>query len=478
MNHLFLSSVLIANALCSVGCKTKPSDPPAPLPTATATSTASTLPTAQPTATETGAIPPEHEFLVFEGTVGKRPLRVALDRFQGKVEGVVHLLETDLKVRGEMKDARRIAFSEVGAKAGKGASFDGDIDGSLLRGRWRDPKSKTVVVSAGPPNPFPTKEDAAFEQSYVGTLGSATRIRAKLKKNVDGVVTGVYRYAKSRDDLKLGGSVDAADGKSALLETDAKGALTGQLRMVFLNRNEVFGRWESPDRSRSYPVSLHATPDYPEAITLTAGGKVSPLEDARDPSPFCSISVVRPALVDTRASRIKGRESSLNAALKTYFAFDEAAVCAGAEKDSQDDYEKTYKVTAQRPDLVAFRVQTYVYTGGAHGMHGFSCPIADFASGKLVSLKPSLLTAEGRAALDVHVNTSLRTDESFDYEDEVKVGDATELCLVGENLVVQFQVYEIASYAVGAPTVKVPSAIARKLFVPTPLVDSLFGDAK
>ncbi|HEX4513938.1 MAG TPA: hypothetical protein VH054_10390, partial [Polyangiaceae bacterium] len=66
----------------------------------------------------------------------------------------------------------------------------------------------------------------------------------------------------------------------------------------------------------------------------------------------------------------------------------------------------TYAVTASRPGWLAIRRSMYAYTGGAHGMWGETCDVADLATGKVGSLQ-SDLSAASLAKLGVLVRKAI-----------------------------------------------------------------------
>jgi hypothetical protein len=53
----------------------------------------------------------------------------------------------------------------------------------------------------------------------------------------------------------------------------------------------------------------------------------------------------------------------------------------------------TYAITASRSGWFAIRRNMYAYTGGAHGMWGETCDVADLATGKVGSLQSELSTS-------------------------------------------------------------------------------------
>lgn len=420
----------------------------------------------------------ERTFLTYHATVGKKgDARIALERAGDKIEGLVTLAGEELDVRGEVKEGGKLTFAEVVPKGKSGVTFSGQIDGARLTGTWHDPKSKEDVPVTGGPLDALGPNDQAFEQTYMGSLAAHTRIRAKLKKAAGGKLSGVYRYSRSREDLKLEGTVNPADGRFELAETNAKGVRTGTIKGVFLQRDFLFGRWESPDGAKSFPLMLRQANAYPEVVTLAGGGKIIPQEDYKEPSKYCSVSFMFPQLVGSLA---KEKEKTLNEQLRAAAGDLKKESCADATEDLRYETETTYSVIAQRKQYVSLRYQFYTYAGGAHGMHGIQCSIADLGEGKLTKLSPTMMTPEGRKKLDALADAEIK--KQFGAEDvftnPVKVSDETTLCVEGDQLVVQFQVYEIAPYSMGAPEAKISAKDAYPLFQKSDLVDGLLKETK
>jgi hypothetical protein len=420
----------------------------------------------------------ERTFLTYHATVGKKgDARIALERAGDEVEGLVTLAGEELDVRGEVKEGGKLTFAEVVPRGKSGVTFSGQIDGARLTGTWHDPKSKEdVPVTGGPLDAF-GPSDQTFEQTYMGSLAAHTRIRAKLKKAADGKLSGVYRYSRSREDLKLEGTVNAADGRFELTETNAKGARTGTMKGVFLQRDFLFGRWESPDGAKSFTLTLRSATSYPETVALAGGGKLVPQEDYKEPSKYCSVSFTFPQLVGSLA---RDKEKSLNEQLRAAAGDVKKESCADASAELRYETETTYSVIAQRKQYVSIRYQFYTYAGGAHGMHGIQCSIADLREGKLTKLSPTMMTPEGRKKLDALVDAEIKKQFGPEdvFQNPVKVSDDTTLCVEGDQLVVQFQVYEIAPYSMGAPEAKIPAKDAYPLFQKSDLVDGLLKETK
>jgi hypothetical protein len=434
--------------------------------------TASGAPPAQAASSEEG-FAAQHVLLAYQGKVGQKgDFRMVLDRSGDHLEGIYARGGEDVAVRGDMKDKTRFTLTEIVPKGKKAATLEGEIDGMRITGTWKDPGAATAMpFSAGPLDPFGAKAQS-FEQTYLGSLGSKTRIRMKLKKDGE-KLTGVYRYTRSKEDLRLLGTVSEADGRFELVESNAQGATTGRMKGVFLERPLALGRWTSPDGTRTFPFTLRNGDVFPEPVALVGAGKVVPQEDYEEHGKFCTMSIFFPEVTGTPN---KTAENALNRALRKKADIGKNMWCGDAREELPYQAETMYAVVATRPSLFALRYQFYEYAGGAHGMHGIDCYAADTDKGTLTKLASKLLSPDARKKADVFVNAALKkengvqklTEAGFNA-DEVSIGDETSLCIDGTDLVVQFQEYEVAAYAMGAPSAKIGKADAAPLVSATPL---------
>lgn len=472
-----VAAALVAACGASEPVAVVPASPPPP-PAAPITKDAPDAASAAPVAAAADAAAPKPEapkIVAFKASLGTSgDLRIALEHDAKGVRAMIAAGGESVLVSGTWTADDRISLTQAPIAGKSGVSFEGRIEGGKLRGEWRDPPAKPmpIVGDALVPDGATSK---GFEQSYMGSLGATTRIRARLTVQPGGSVRGVYRYPKSQADMQLLGKLQTSDGSFSFEERAPSGTLTGRIDGVFLAPEFVFARWFSADGQKTFPVALRGTSAYPGMVPLGGGGgRVAPQEDYFEEGRLCSITRLFPRLEGTVAGP---REKALNAALKQEAGGISKEGCQISEMDLRYEAETTYELTAERATALAFRFQFYEFAGGAHGMHGISCPVADLTSGKLVKLTPKLLTPAGRAALGARVKKELLApggDLAAMGITEVKVSDDTTLCDDHDDLIVQFQVYEIGPYAMGAPTVKVAKVDALKMFAPSPLTDALF----
>lgn len=445
---------------------------------ASATSAASPVPpptSSQPSARS--AAPPassapkpvvERSYRAYQGKIGTADLRLALEISGTRVEGVFTRGGEEGALAGEMKDARHFFVREAAPRGKKGATFEGSMEGERLSGSWKEPGEKRARPARGERNrPFGAA-DATFEEAYLGSLGAKIRIRMRLRREGDRI-TGRYRYMKSKEDLKVEGTVSAATGELTLLESTQAGKETGRFKGVFLDKGFAFGRWSSPDGARSYPFTLRRGDVYPNAVTLPGGVIVQQKEEHHDRGPHCTVSVIHPEVLGGAG------EKALNRALRQ--AADGGKLdCALASEESRFESDTTYRVGATRKDRFALAYSFYQYAGGVHGMHTEACFVADVEKGTLTRSEGRLLPVEARKKLAALVNAALRKEhgvgaltEAGFSADELAIEDGTAICVEGQKLVVVYQPYEVAPYVMGSPRVEIEKTDAGPLVAGTAL---------
>lgn len=409
---------------------------------------------------------PGNELLAFVGKLGLHTdIRVGVER-RGKDLAITM---DQRSFRGEMKDATHFAVTEI-AKGHPRATFEGELTAAQLTGN-----SKDFTFSGVPLTVF--ESETKFAESYVGSLGGKIRIRAKLTRDGD-KLSGIYRYARSKEDLHLSGTVKP-DGRFALQESDGKGHISGKFEGIFLRRTEAIGDWSSTDGKRSFAVRLERGDGYPETITFEYGGRLAPQEDHRT-APNCVEETIFPQAVGLKS---KDAESALNAKLRELGGGAPAKgpmTCEGATVELPWSTESGYAVSAQRGRYVGISFSTSGFAGGAHGFGASTCRVIDLQTGTVVALSP-LLSADGRSKLNKLVTEKIKKEENLKtlteggfFEDEAKVSPDTNVCLSKDGVEVVFNDYEISPHVVGPPDVPITKNEVRTLFTKSDLTDALF----
>ncbi|HSQ66790.1 MAG TPA: hypothetical protein VLM85_26405 [Polyangiaceae bacterium] len=362
-----------------------------------------------------------------------------------------------------------------------GLHAEGDVaHGAVtsLSVRDRDPKMKTPLPTAIEPLASPD-----FAQTYAGSLGPRLRVRAKLERK-GSKLTGVYRYARSTQDLRLDGHVDAGL-VFALDERGEKGAVTGHFDGVLLGSDAALARWSSPDGKRTYPVTLAGGAAYPEIHPLAQGGRVVPQEKFTEVAPSCEDTRIVPALQGLPSA---SGQASINRALSAMAdAFGPPLTrddCKGATEELPYQHEQGYAVLGERPGYVGLQLSLEEFTGGAHGNYAARCVVVDLAKSEVVRLGQQL-TPVGRAKLESLVIASLQkqngvtalSDAGF-YDDHPHIGPDTDVCFEMKGaqpiLHVEFGLYEVTPYVMGAPDAALDAKDASGIFQPGTAGAALF----
>jgi len=457
------------------GCDKK--EPPATEPSG-ATS-ASAKPAKKPAAKDdegpapSGSVAPkkvvdDRTIHAFAGTIGKdQKIRMYVERKGDELTGlyVGDGSPVDVPLTGRVKADDKFELRELDDKGKPAGVFDGWFRGGLLRGTYTDSKTKKSRV-------FVTEAlkiaSEPFTESYAGALGGKLRIRAKLSRKGT-TVEGVYRYARSKEDLSLTGTIDA-EGELVLKEKTKAGKETGRIEAFLLSPGLVVGRWFSPDKTKSMSLLLEVSNSYPEIVDL-GGVKIAPQEEFKELAKNCTSSLLFP-VVDGG----KGK-AALNAALrKESGGHMDKEACEGASTELPYVTESSYGVQKSKLPYFGVTFSTYWSTGGAHPSWGSTCKVADTESGELFALA-SKMTPEARKTLSALVMKKLQKEHGVEklseagfFEDDIAVTDKTNVCITDKGgLVVEFNPYEVTPWVMGAPTVEISKEEAKPL-LPAALV--------
>jgi hypothetical protein len=480
--RLFLSASLLGAAACDQPTPPTPTASSAgtvtPRPLASATSSPSAAPAGNASASPVVEGP---RFTTTTALSGGKSMnfRLFLERKGDEVEGFLYCDTAGqaTRLRGKMLDERRFRAEEPGKKGKTRGVLEGELEGQTVKvASWFDGKKKNSKLRPARLAPFDAKENNA-DIGYRGAIGDKLRIRAQLKR--DGKqLTGFYRYARSRDDLKLKGSVDLDSGKFDLQETSAAGTATGRLQGTFLRSGFLVGTWSSADGARTLPFYLENSKPLAQITELPGGVKVIPREEEKQPAPRCSVSSSYPELDGIKD---KKNQEALNKQLrKEGTASIDPKECQEAEADLPYLDETSYTLTStKKKGYLGVSFSGYSYRGGAHGMGYVACKVIDLERGELTTLS-KLLNEDALPKLSKLVNEALRREHKTDqlseagfFEDEVKVSESTNLCLLDDKLEVVFGSYEVAPYAMGMPSVELPLSSVAPLFKKTPLTEAV-----
>ncbi|MFN3872945.1 MAG: DUF3298 and DUF4163 domain-containing protein [Ignavibacterium sp.] len=125
-------------------------------------------------------------------------------------------------------------------------------------------------------------------------------------------------------------------------------------------------------------------------------------------------------------------------------------------------FESDFRVTFNSSDFLSIVLDYYEFTGGAHGNYysvGYNIRTSD---GEVLSL-PDILKTNSLEALSEFVSEEILNmfdanslNEAGLFEDELNISDDQDFYIIPNALVIQFDPYEIAPYAMGSIDVEIP----------------------
>jgi hypothetical protein len=408
----------------------------------------------------------------FRGKIGnKEEVRLAFAQADTYLEGMYAGGFEAGGLRGEMKDATHLVLSEVLPSDAQppGITIAATMQGGTLTGTWTDGGSAPESFSATPL--VLGKEDASFDETYGGALGTDISIRAELKRSAANL-TGRYHYLGKQEDLRLEGTIQD-DGAFVLHESTGKGTPTGTFTGVLLDKRDAFGRWTSPRGSRCFPfvlsagdgVSRRSTQEEldSKAVSLPGGPKVTPRETYAEPAAYCTGSVLYPFV--TGAANAPA-QAVLDDALKAAFdalGNDPPLTCDQETNTKlRSSRDVSYEVSAVAKEAFAMSTSTFQFNSRAvHPLRTVGCYVADLDKGTVTETVAKLLSAGARAKVEAIADKGLKA--AFDDRRSPLVSDTTLLCVDHDQLTVQFNLYEVDSYAAGTPAVPIAHADAAPL---------------
>jgi hypothetical protein len=422
--------------------------------------------------TSTAAKPVYHSFA---GKNGKAPFWLGLEK-RGDVVRALYVTSSTTSFHGRMTDAAHFSLKETKVPKGeKPSTLTGEITPQrTLLATVTDPKTqkKTQLASSGDPIDDKSHD---FKEEYVGSLGGRF-IRMKLEK-AGAKISGIYRYSKSAQDIKLQGSADDKNGSFVLTE-NVGGKVTGKFAGVFVSKANVLGEWSSPDGARTFPVKMEHGDGYPETVDLGGGLTLFPQETMIE-GKRCKADIVVPQL---RGAKDATKANALNALLRGDQG--KQQTCEGPDDPEMMDFEESasYSLLTQKRDrFVSISQGGYSYMGGAHGSGSSACHVIDTKTLTRFRMVDSLTDA-GRKKLSDMVTAELEkqlgvtklSDANY-FGDRADIGKDTNVCLLDKEIEVEFMPYEIAPYAVGPSTVSFPKADVRGDFEKNDLMDAVFA---
>ncbi|MHB0775981.1 DUF3298 and DUF4163 domain-containing protein [Halomonas sp. WWR20] len=119
------------------------------------------------------------------------------------------------------------------------------------------------------------------------------------------------------------------------------------------------------------------------------------------------------------------------------------------------------KVYAQHDDLLVIELNSYVYTGGAHGMPLTEFMVIDERLGRVVGLEDMLIAgreaAFRQALVRAHERWLQETGADAEFAENWPLSETRNVAPLKQAWVVKYNVYDIAPYAAGQPQLVIPN---------------------
>jgi hypothetical protein len=404
----------------------------------------------------------ERSVYLWQGLLGKdATFKMYLEREGDALRGIYVMNDRDgvVDVKGSVKKNDHFTLTEVLYKVKKPGTFDGTLVNGMLKGTYTGPASKKPLAVTT--EPLQSELPETFSEAYRGVLGSRLRIRAKLERH-GATLTGAYRYARSKNDLKLVGAVKNS-AEFVLRESTPDGKETGVFTGVALASHVFVGRWSNADKSKSLPFVLEMSLEYPEIVELGNGVRVVPVESYSEPSKVCTAAFTYPTFEGAKGAK------ALNATFKHAPKLTQSD-CEGAGEEIPYSFEESYTIVKGKAPYVGVSTDYYEYAGGAHSNSWQTCRLANLDTGEVTSIAKQM-TPENLKKLSDIVSAALRkkhnkeklSDAGF-HDDSIKLTADSKVCLASHGGVeVVFDPYEVAPYAMGSETVPIALEDARKV---------------
>jgi len=132
----------------------------------------------------------------------------------------------------------------------------------------------------------------------------------------------------------------------------------------------------------------------------------------------------------------------------------------------QYEVSSNFKVRFSGKNLISLSMDTYEFTGGAHGNPGVTCYNIDTKTGKLILLKNLFKSdVDYKTLLNTEIAAKIKELNSDVYTFE-SITDNQAFYIKDGKLYIVFQSYEIAPYSEGRPTFSIAlSKLAHSLHV-------------
>lgn len=124
-------------------------------------------------------------------------------------------------------------------------------------------------------------------------------------------------------------------------------------------------------------------------------------------------------------------------------------------------YATQYKVKYNQDGELSILLYDYVYEGGAHGMGAVTSYNFKVSSGKQIKIADILTSKQKYTKVQKYAYNYMRNREPFyvEKQSDVLVNKHSQFYYSKDGIYLIFQEYEVAPYAAGNPSVKIPSSV-------------------
>ncbi len=316
-----------------------------------------------------------------------------------------------------------------------------------------------------------------FNLVLVGKIDNRFPIQMELNRN-QYELYGRYFYENKRDGnyLSLRGKIDAT-GMVTISEYDRDketGAFIGKLIKEVVNGNPQLkfnGNWTSAKGAKTLPVEL-----IERTVDLGGGLKImTRKQDEKIQAQKYSIDTTYPQLTDGSDAQVenfnKMMSDFVSQQAKRFKAENKRTSQTGGGQRSEDTPENAldikYNVIHADKDLISVLYTVYVYTGGAHGNAASRAFNYDLRRGKMLELSDLFEPNSNFLKLiaDYSINTIKKRKISDDSWIESGAGAKSQNYaswnIVPQGLMITFDAYQVAAYALGPQEVIIPSSVLK-----------------
>lgn len=174
----------------------------------------------------------------------------------------------------------------------------------------------------------------------------------------------------------------------------------------------------------------------------------------------CTVSIIYPVLTSVKNKSV---EEKVNSFLKIEFLDSpEWLDINDCDHEIGFTYESDYNIKFNSLSFISIQQFVYEYSGGAHGNYGLYSFNIDLSNGELLTLKEIIQPDKFSLLSEIAVQTLLH---DFDaptlvdaglFDDTLNILPEQDFFIEPGHLVLQFDPYEIASYAMGEIVIKIP----------------------